>query len=231
MLLGVLFTKRDEVVTAVVTNDLISVTALLLLGTELEVLRPLQREVLLRLTFLALQAQHDLTGRLGLLVEHGLGLTSETHLLGVVTALPLGEVGCLTRLVLGNLVDLVRTALASGAVRLAFFGHVDHFDLDVMEGERGRRRAHKSQQKNKILPVTPESWIGEGTVDGRRLWHSEELGCDIISRDADIFDLRCRGHHDDGSQSLASARHSHPTHASLFPLGVSPVRISTIHDD
>ena len=133
----------------VITNDLISVTTLLLLGTKLEVLRPLQREVLLRLTFLALQTQDNLTGRLGLLVEHGLGLTSETHLLGVVTALPLGEVGCLPRLVLGDLVDLVRTALASGAVRLAFFGDVDHFDLGMIKGERGRGRAHKGQQQTR----------------------------------------------------------------------------------
>ncbi len=77
----------------VITNDLISVTTLLLLGTELEVLRPLQREVLLRLTLLVLQAQDDLAGRLGFLVENELGLTTETHLLGVVMAFPLGKVG------------------------------------------------------------------------------------------------------------------------------------------
>jgi hypothetical protein len=91
----------------VITNVLISVTALLLLGTELEVLRPLQREVLLCLTLLALQAQDNLAGRLGFLVENGLGLTTKTHLLGVIMAFPLGKVGCLARLVLGHFVDLV----------------------------------------------------------------------------------------------------------------------------
>ncbi len=168
LLLGVLFTKRDEVVTAVITNDLISVTALLLLGTELEVLRPLQCEVLLCLTLLALQTQDDFTGGLGLLVEHGLSLTSETHLLGVVTALPLGEVGCLPRLVLGDLVDLVRAALASGAVRFAFFGHVDHFDLDMIRAREGDD-GHTKSATNKTLPMTDvQSHPGEMDRKGTR---------------------------------------------------------------
>jgi hypothetical protein len=38
-----------------------------------------------------------------LLVENWLGLTSETHLLVVITTLSLREVRCLTRLVLGDL--------------------------------------------------------------------------------------------------------------------------------
>jgi len=127
--LGVLFTTRDRKATTVITNNLVSVAALLLLGTQLEVLSPLQRQVLLRLTLLALQTKDDLTRGLGLLVEDGLGLPSEPHLLGIVTALPLCEVASLSRLVLCHLVDFVFAALASGAVSLAFFGHVDHFDL------------------------------------------------------------------------------------------------------
>ena len=44
----------------------------------------------------------------------------------VVTALPLGEVRGLTRLILRDLVDLVVAALARGAVSLPFLGNVDH---------------------------------------------------------------------------------------------------------
>ena len=103
-------------------------TRLSLLGTELEVLSTLENQMLLRLTFLALQTKDNLTCGLGLLVEHGLGLTSETHLLGIVTTLSLGEVGSLSGLVLGDLVDLVLTALLAGTVCLTFFGYVNHFD-------------------------------------------------------------------------------------------------------
>lgn len=103
-------------------------TTLSLLGTQLKVLRPLQRQMLLRLTFLTLQTQHNLTSGLGLLVKDGLGLTSETHLLGIVTTLSLSEVGCFTGLVLGDLVVLVLTAFLAGAVGFAFLGYVDHFD-------------------------------------------------------------------------------------------------------
>ena len=103
-------------------------TSLSLLGTKLEVLSPLQSQMLLSLALLALQPQNNLPGSLGLLVEDGLGLSSETHLLGVVTTLSLGEVGGLSGLVLGNLVDLVLAALLAGAEGLAFLGYVHHFD-------------------------------------------------------------------------------------------------------
>lgn len=105
-------------------------TTLSLLGTELEVLGPLKSQVLLGLTFLALQTKNDLTCSLGLLVEDGLGLTSETHLLGIITTLSLGEVGGLSGLVLGDLVDLVLTALLAGTEGFAFFGYVNHFFFD-----------------------------------------------------------------------------------------------------
>ena len=103
-------------------------TRLSLLGTKLEVLGTLESQMLLGLTFLALQTKDNLTGGLGLLVEHGLGLTSETHLLGIVTTLSLGEVGCLSGLVLGDLVDLVPTALLAGTISLTLLGYVNHFD-------------------------------------------------------------------------------------------------------
>ncbi len=101
-------------------------TTISLLGTKLEVLGPLEGELLLGLTFLAFQTQDNLTGSLGLLVEDGLGLTTESHLLGVVPALALREVGGLAGLVLGHLVDLVLTAFFAGAIGLAQLGNVHH---------------------------------------------------------------------------------------------------------
>ena len=52
----------------------------------------------------ALQTEYDLLGRLRLLVEDGLGLTTVTGLLTVVTALALGGQGILALLVLRHLV-------------------------------------------------------------------------------------------------------------------------------
>jgi len=102
------------------------VTTLGLLGTELKVLSSLEGKLLLGLAFLAFQTEDNLTGGLGLLVENRLGLTTETHLLGVVSALALGEVRGLAGLVLGDLVHLVLLALLAGAVGLALLRYVHH---------------------------------------------------------------------------------------------------------
>jgi hypothetical protein len=53
------------------------------------VLGALDAQLLLGLALLALQSKRDLLGGLGLLMEDRLGLTSETHLLVVVSALSL----------------------------------------------------------------------------------------------------------------------------------------------
>jgi hypothetical protein len=58
---------------------------------KLEVLATLQSELLLGLAHGALETEDDLLGGLGLLVEDGLGLTTVTALLAVVTALTLSE--------------------------------------------------------------------------------------------------------------------------------------------
>ena len=79
----------------------------LLLLAELEVLAPLDLELLLGLARLALQSKHDLFGRLRLLVEDGLRLAAEAHLLRVVPSLALREVTGLAGLVLRHLEDLV----------------------------------------------------------------------------------------------------------------------------
>ena len=64
---------------------------------QFEVLASLQRQLLLGLALGALQSQHNLLGGLGLLVEDGLGLTTVTALLPVVTTLTLGIKGRLQR--------------------------------------------------------------------------------------------------------------------------------------
>lgn len=92
---------------------------------QLEVLAALQRQLALGLALNAFQTQHDLLGGLGLLVEDGLGLTTVTGLLAVVTALSLGEERGLAGLVLGDLVLGVLAALLALAVGVTGLGNVD----------------------------------------------------------------------------------------------------------
>lgn len=88
-------------------------------------LATLQRQLALGLALNTFQAQDDLLRGLGLLVEDGLGLTTVTALLAVVTALTLGEEGSLAGLVLGHLVLGVLAALLALAVGVAGLGNVD----------------------------------------------------------------------------------------------------------
>ncbi len=90
-------------------------------------LSSLDDKLLLGLALLALQTEGDLLSGLGLLVEDRLGLTTVTHLLGVVSSLALGEVGGLAGLVLGHLVQSVLAALLALAVGLSLLGDVHHF--------------------------------------------------------------------------------------------------------
>lgn len=61
-------------------------------------------------------------------MEDGLGLTTVTALLAVVTALSLSEGRSLAGLVLGDLVELVLAALLALAEGLSGLGDVHHFD-------------------------------------------------------------------------------------------------------
>ena len=97
----------------------------LLLSAQLEVLASLEDELLLGLARRALQSKDDLLGGLGLLVEDGLGLTSVTGLLSVISPLSLGHQRVFTLLVLGDLVRLVLLALLALAVGPSGLGNVD----------------------------------------------------------------------------------------------------------
>ena len=109
------------------THELEGSTLRLLLTTELEaidniriysracerryaLLAALEGHLHLVLADGALQTEYDLLGRLRLLVEDGLGLTTVTRLLAVVTALALGGQGVLALLVLRHLVRPIRTS-------------------------------------------------------------------------------------------------------------------------
>ena len=106
-------------------SSLVLVTRCCCLLSKFEVLGSLEGQLLLGLTFFTFETKDDLTRGLGLLVEDGLGLSSETHLLRVVTSLSLREVGGLSGLVLGDLVEGVLLALTR-TVCLAFLGYVHH---------------------------------------------------------------------------------------------------------
>lgn len=94
--------------------------------TQFKVLGSLETEMLLCLARFAFQTQDNLTCSLCLFVENRLGLSTETHLLTVVSTLSLGKVGSLTRLVLRHLVNGVLLAL-SGTVCSTFFRYIHHF--------------------------------------------------------------------------------------------------------
>jgi len=104
---------------------LILVTRCCCLLSKFEVLGSLVAQLLLGLTFLTFQTEDDLTCGLGLLVEDGLGLSSESHLLGIITSLSLSEVRRLSGLVLSDLVKGVLLTL-SGTVSPAFFWNIHH---------------------------------------------------------------------------------------------------------
>lgn len=79
----------------------------------------------------AFQTEHNLLSSLGLLVEDGLGLTTITSLLAIVTTLTLGIETGSTGLVLGHLVLGVLTALRAVAQNTTGLGNVHHFSMTI----------------------------------------------------------------------------------------------------
>ena len=94
----------------------------LFVSAQLEVLGPLEGVLRPPLALAALQPQHDLLRGLGLLPQNGLGLTSESLLLPVVSPTALSGLRLGRLLVLSHLELLVGPA--SGAVRPARLGNV-----------------------------------------------------------------------------------------------------------
>jgi len=74
----------------------------------------------------ALELQGNLLGGLGFLSEDRLGLSSESSLLGGIAAIALSVSGVLSLLVLGDLVDLMFTALHAVCVFLLRSVHLDN---------------------------------------------------------------------------------------------------------
>ena len=79
------------------------------------------------LASLALKPEDNLLRGLSLLVEDGLGLTTITRLLTVITTLSLGGETVFTLFVLGNLVQCMLLAFLVLAVRLLRLWNVHHF--------------------------------------------------------------------------------------------------------
>ena len=115
---------------------------LTLLSSQFEVLATLQSNLMLILADSAFQTQHNLLGRLSLLVEHRLSLTTKSTLLAIVTTLSLSEQRGLTGLVLRDLVRGVLSAVLALAVGVAGFWDVDLFHQYAFLGQLGRCRIH-----------------------------------------------------------------------------------------
>merc|ERR1711942_517975 len=100
---------------------------LLLLAYELEMLASFDDDLIFALAIRAFQSEDDLFGGLGLLSEDGLGLTSVSFLLAVVTTLALSLQRVLALLVLRHFVDRMLSALGRGTESATSFGNVHHF--------------------------------------------------------------------------------------------------------
>ena len=116
---------------------------LLLLGTELEVFRAFDGELLLELALGALHAQDDLLCRFRFLVKHGLLLATVALLFHVVAAFALRVNAVLALLVLRHLVQRVLLAVLALAECAARFRYVDHRgERDEMKSRREDNCAH-----------------------------------------------------------------------------------------
>jgi len=107
--------------------ELKHLSLLLLLASQLEVLASFDGHLILSLAVRALQPEDDLLGGLGLLSEDGLGLSTVSLLLAVVTTLALGLERIFTLLVLRHLVKRVLPAFGGGTESAASFRNVNHF--------------------------------------------------------------------------------------------------------
>jgi len=143
---------------------------LLLVTTELKVLASLERNVRSVLALGALESEHDLLGGLGLLVEDGLGLTTVTLLLPVVTTLTLSVQRSLTSLVLGDLVradgieqqsrdgpDVSRLLCLKNAGRPTIAGAIDPFAAFVTREQQPPPLCRPHHLKCTVPPTFPRT--------------------------------------------------------------------------
>ena len=107
-----------------------SISHLSSLLTKFKVLSSLQANLRLIFAVFTLQSQDNLLGCLGLFVEDGLGLTTITLLLVVVSSLTLSKVRGLASFVLRDLVPSVLLASLALAVGSSFFRNVHHISLN-----------------------------------------------------------------------------------------------------
>ena len=106
--------------------ELDHLSLLFLITTKFEVLASLKGLLGAIFAFNAFETNDNLLCRLGFLVENWLGLSTETGLLSVITALTLGIKRGFTSLVLGNLVQGVLFALLACTEGLSGLRDVDH---------------------------------------------------------------------------------------------------------
>merc|ERR1719309_1703360 len=100
---------------------------LLLLSSELKMFASFDSDLVLALAVGAFEPKDDLLRGLGLLSEDGLGLTSVSLLLAIVTTLALGGQRVFALLVLRHFVERVLSALGGGTESATSFGNVHHF--------------------------------------------------------------------------------------------------------
>lgn len=107
-------------------------TRFCLFSTKFKMLGTLEAQLLFGLALFTFQSQHYLTSRLGLFVKDWLGLSTKPHLLGIITALALGKVGGLARLVLRHLVRLMLAAFHASTICIALLGNIHHSNACVL---------------------------------------------------------------------------------------------------
>merc|ERR1711931_221877 len=107
--------------------ELEHLSLLLLLASKLEMLASFDDDLIFALAIRAFQSEDDLFRGLGLLSEDGLGLTSVSLLLAVVTPFALSLERILAFFVLRYFVQSVFSAFGRGAESPTSFGNVHHF--------------------------------------------------------------------------------------------------------
>lgn len=163
-----LFNRRRYLFRVIQGLELDHLSLPLLFSSNLEVLAPLDGQLLPGLAFTALHPKDDLLGSLGLLPEDRFGLTSVTTLFSIVPSSSLSNAGFLSLLVLGYLVGRVFLTLAL-TVGFPDFWNVNHDDSFriglVVKSERSQKRTRRETTTDDEASnsADPENRQGKGT--------------------------------------------------------------------